>query len=375
MSALDVALDAINDAVPETSDAKQLLIAAKCRGLMMGYHARWSGVAFEVLAVEQFIETGLYNPDTGKSSRTFTLAGKKDVVVNYQSQRVLIDHKSCSEDIEDPNADYWRQLAIEAQPSHYMMIDWLNGEKVDYAIWDVIRKPGIAPKELSAAAHKMAVMTHEYCGYKLSDESIAELAATKRENLEMYTARLAQDCISERPQRYFQRRAVPRLDNQILEHAQEVWSLSQEIIAARRENRWMRNSKACMLYGTACKFLGICSGYDTPDSDRWTRKKQMHNELPAIQGDGRSVLTNSRLGTYQTCRRKHFYEFELGIERVDEEERESLYFGTLLHLSLDAWFSYQQPTTGGIQNGNIATDLVPVSEIRTIGGTAQSLFI
>jgi hypothetical protein len=50
------------------------------------------------------------------------------------------------------------------------------------------------------------------------------------------------------------------------------------------------------------------------------------------------VLTNSRLGVFRTCRRKHYYEYELGIERLDEEEAESLYFGTLWHEACAEWW-------------------------------------
>jgi CRISPR/Cas system-associated exonuclease Cas4 (RecB family) len=65
-------------------------------------------------------------------------------------------------------------------------------------------------------------------------------------------------------------------------------------------------------------------------------------ELPGIEGDGRNVLTNSRIRCFQTCRRKHFYEYELGVERQDEEEREALYFGNLWHAALEAWFLASQ---------------------------------
>jgi ATP-dependent helicase/DNAse subunit B len=95
-----------------------------------------------------------------------------------------------------------------------------------------------------------------------------------------------------------------------------------------------------MLYGSPCKFLGICSGYDSPDSDKWQRKTQVHNELPIIDGDGRDYLSNSRIRSFQTCRRKHYYEYELGIERQDDEERECLVFGTLLHSALNQWWCF-----------------------------------
>ena len=85
-------------------------------------------------------------------------------------------------------------------------------------------------------------------------------------------------------------------------------------------------------------YLGICSGYDSPDSGKWTKKQQVHSELPIIEGDGRGVLTNSRIGCFQLCRKKHYYQYELGIERLEEEDAESLYFGTLWHSAQAAWW-------------------------------------
>jgi hypothetical protein len=55
-----------------------------------------------------------------------------------------------------------------------------------------------------------------------------------------------------------------------------------------------------MLYGSPCKFLGICSGHDTPDSDRWQKKSQIHPELPADIENPKGLLTNSRIRTFQT---------------------------------------------------------------------------
>ena len=161
----------------------------------------------------------------------------------------------------------------------------------------------------------------------------------------MYEARLIHDCTIERPERYFQRRSVPRLDSELLEYARELWEHGQEILHARNTQRHARNSGACMLYGSPCKFLGICSGRDNPESDKWRRKEQMHRELPELEGDGRDVITNSRVRCFQTCRRKHFYQYELGIERADEEEKEALVFGSVWHQAMEAWWLQQVPVT------------------------------
>lgn len=341
-NSLQASWDAIDAAIPETEEESQQIVRAKCRGLMAGYDARWRNAGYETLEVERFVDSDLMNPTTGKRSRTFRVGGILDVLTTYANQRILIDHKTCSQDITDPDAPYWRQLVVESQPSCYMLLEWLNGRKVDGAVWDCVRKPGIAPKTLAKKDRQAAVATKEYFGTKLSAYSLDSVQKEERETLEMYEARLANDCSRERPEWYFQRRSVPRMDHELLEYAGELWQHGQDILHTRNqttpEHLPPRNSGACLLYGSPCKFLGICSGHDTPDSDKWQRKECVHNELSGLEGDGRDLLTNSRIRTFQTCQRKHYYEYELGIERQDAEEREALFFGTVFHQALAAWW-------------------------------------
>lgn len=317
------------------------LVAAKCSGLLAGYDARWRNAPYLIDAVEAVIESDLYNPETERKSRTFSVAGKIDVRATEigTGAKVIFDHKTTSQDITDPNATYWRQLVIEGQASHYMLIEWLNGNKVDYALWDVVRKPGISPKGLSKKDRESVLTAKEYCGAPLSDEQLDEFAAGERETPALYAMRLAQDCGAERPEWYFQRRPVARLDAEIREYAQELWEHSQDLILARRNNRWPRNSGACMTYNSPCKFLGICSGYDAADSANWKPKQWVHSELPLLaDGNGNDILTNSRIRCFQTCRRKHQLQYEIGIEKVEEEEKEALFFGTLYHAALEQYF-------------------------------------
>jgi len=343
---LDAGLAAIDLFSRDRSDTD--LIAAKCRALLRGYDARWTPNEYQVVSVEKMYAGPLTNPDTGRRSRNLDIAGVLDVVAQRDGRLVVIDHKSTSLEIEDPAGSYWRQLVVEGQVSHYMLLLWQAGIKPDEAVWDVMRKPGISPKKLSKADRAGVLAFGEYHDAKLSQASLDVLAGgEERETLEMYEARLAHDCIKERPQHYFQRRTIPRLDKELIDYARELWEHGQELLHVRKTNRHARNSGACMLYGTPCKFLGICSGYDEPDSDKWARKACVHNEFPSdlVRGDGRNVLTNSRIRCFQTCRRKHFYQYELGIERQDEEEREALLFGTLWHHALAAWWNSQTKGT------------------------------
>ena len=327
------AIDAFTAGNPDAD-----LIRAKCRGLLHGYDARYRNAGYVPISVEQTYTAPLINPETNRPSTKHRMAGKLDVLCQYNGQMVVFDHKSTSQDITDPAGPYWRQLVVEGQVSHYMLLVWQHGTKADSAVWDVMRKPLIKPKKLKPADAKAATSLREYCNRPVSQESVDAVVRDGRETAEMYEARVAWECTQEEPDRYFQRRQVPRLDSELLEYARELWEHSQEILHARSTDRHARNSGACMLYNAPCKFLGICSGYDTPDSDKWVRKPQVHVELPELDGDGREHITNSRIRCFQTCRRKHYFQYELGIERADEEEREALFFGSCWHEGLRAWW-------------------------------------
>lgn len=341
--ALAKACEAIDASLGDSSDYSHQLIAAKCKALMCGYDARWKDAGYVPFAVEQVIHKNLFNPETQRQSRSFTTAGKLDVICKYAGRNVLIDHKTTSSDISDPNGPYWRQLVVEGQVSHYMLLAWMDSLKIDNAVWDVIRKPQTSPKKLSKAERASVVAEGRYFGAEVSDADRSQLAAgEERESIEMYGLRLAHDCTAERPDWFFQRRAVPRLDSEIAEYAGELWQHSQDMLYSRAKlaagTLPPRNSGACMLYGSPCNFLGICSGHDTPNSDRWQRKESVHPELDGAVGEGKDVLTNSRIRCFQTCRRKEYYQYQLGIERYDEEEKEALYFGTMFHEGLRAWW-------------------------------------
>lgn len=343
---LTAALNAID------ANANDPLMAAKCRGLLRGYHPRWKNAGYQPFAIEQTLVADLVNINTQRKSRTFRTAGKLDVQATINGKSIIIDHKTTSQDISDPDSPYWRQLAIDGQASHYMLLGWQHGIRFDGAVWDVIRKPSILPKKLTRAERTAIAASGTYCETRVSDEARRWVVTEERESHELYEHRLAWDCTKERPQWYFQRRQIPRTQGELAEYAEELWTHGEELKHTRKENRHIRNPGACMLYGTPCKFLGICSGADSPDSDRWVRKEEVHVELPELEGDGRDVLTNSRIRCFQTCRRKHYYQYELGIERYDEEEKEALVFGSLLHLGLNAWWEALLPEGDSNGDGN-----------------------
>lgn len=366
MIALERAIDAVNAFVGEAHDESKALVAAKVRALLVGYDARWRNAGYVALEVERPIVADLWNPDTGRASRSFQTAGQLDVYVSLHRHNYLMDHKTTSVDISDPNAAYWQQLAVDAQSTHYQLLKWLHGEKPDGAIWDVTRKPQISPKRLSAAVIKSVAAERRYFGRNLDDATVFGLQTSDSETLEMYEARLAHDCTVERPEWYFQRRAVPRLDHEILEYAEDLWQIGQNILASRKQKRLPKNSGACLLYGSPCQFLGICSGHDSPESDRWRRREHRHPELTELEPQ-LDALTHSRIRTFQTCPVKHRFQYEMCLERYDEDERESLWFGSLFHEGLRAWWECFKigDENGKCDNDQPATAVGPSCAAKT----------
>jgi hypothetical protein len=341
---------AVVDGEPEYS-----LRQATVRAMLVGYHHKYMDAwnQFQVNRVEEFVSSPLFNPATGAKSRTFINGGIIDVDLEDDRGHGIMDHKTTSDSIEEPDSPYWQQLIVESQLDHYLLLKHLNGERADWAIWDVMRKPGIRPRALTKAEQKELAEKGTYFGAPFPADVIQPALAEGRESLPLYEARLVQECTGENAGRYFQRRRIVRLGNQILQYAEELWDNGQEFILARRNERRGRNSGACMNYGRACMYLPICSGHDSLDSGNWQPKAYVHGELPILDDgqQGRSILTNSRIRTFQLCRRKEYYSYDLGIERTDPEEAETLAFGTLWHKALAAYFT----TIKEIQHGNTAS--------------------
>lgn len=331
MNALQLALASIAETPAEPLDR------AKAEALMRGYDARWREAGYVCEDKEVQFCHELQNPATGRKSRRWRMAGKYDGLVSKDGDGWLLEHKTTSDDLS-PESTYWKQLAIDSQVSHYMLARWQEGQRLVGTLYDVIRKPTINPKKLTKGDQQAFLAGRTYYGVRFDDTFVVEWQrdVEARETPEMYGARLTHDCTVERPEWYFQRREIPRLDRDILEYAGELWEVGQQVSAARKSGVHYRNSGACAMFGRPCEFLGICSGYDTPDSDRW-QPRQLHSEL-TLDGEQRDILTNSRVRCFQTCRRKHFYRYELGIERRDDDEAHALRFGSLMHLALEAWW-------------------------------------
>src|SRR4030095_14290191 len=98
LTPLEAALSAVDEATAGVPDTE--VLAATIRGLVRGYDARWIDADYSTISVEEEYHLPIINPATSKPSRTFTQAGKKDGIIEYNpnGKRYLREGKTTSED-------------------------------------------------------------------------------------------------------------------------------------------------------------------------------------------------------------------------------------------------------------------------------------
>ena len=199
--------------------------------LLAGHFWRYQqdNIAFE--SVEFSFELPLINPATGAPSRTFRLAGKLDGIVRLPDGRLaVLEYKTSGEDIS-PSSAYWLRLRCDGQISQYVLAARALGYDVATVMYDVTRKPTIRLR--------------------------------RNETPEEYGERLLKD-IGDRPDYYYQRREIPRLEDELAEFRGELWQQGQLVIETRRRAAslaapacaWFRN--VSRLTCGFCQFADIC---------------------------------------------------------------------------------------------------------------------
>ncbi len=245
------------------SDSFQI-VKAKC--LITGYTARWGWEGYETIAVELKFRLPILG-------HQFDIGGAIDVVARKGERVRNVEHKTTSSDIS-VGSDYWRHVvAMDPQVSTYMHASRALGHDPHDTLYDVIRKPTIVPL-LATPEPKWTIPTKKeptprlYKGHRLDDESPEE-----------YETRLNAD-IAERPDWYYARKPIVRLESDDEAHAQDVRDTAELISFATTRKRWPRSPNACERFGRLCEYHDVCAGVTTIDDEtRFMTKTHQHEEL------------------------------------------------------------------------------------------------
>jgi len=243
--------------------------------LIGGYFWRWAEYdqQLRALATELVFQIPITNPATGGRTNNFMLAGKIDGIDELADGRQAIHElKTTSKDL-DPAGDYFRQLRIDSQISTYYLAAESLGYKPATVLYDVIRKPTIGPLQIPEFdevgfrivldANGERVFNKDGLPRQSADKAKGWTLQSRRQTAQEFGERLTND-IADRPDFYFCRREIPRLDADIEEHRFELWQMQQLIRECQKHKRWPRNTSACVNYGR-CPYFDLCTNGFMPE--------------------------------------------------------------------------------------------------------------
>ena len=258
--------------------------------MVNGYQWRWQDSGIEYLKKEMSFNLPLLNPATGRPTPTYRLAGKIDGIVRLPDGRLaVIEHKLLGDDI-GPESDLWRRMRMDHQVTLYVMAARRLGFPVDTVLYDCARKPTIKPGKvpiLDDMGVKIVlnqsgtrVMTERKEWRQTGDKDRGYTLQEKLMTAEEWGEKLNAD-IGERPDFYFQRQEIPRMDGDLKEYERELWQIQQDMRLAERNGLHYRtvSKNTC----TFCAVFDLCSnpGFD-PRGELpvgYVRLKNLHPEL------------------------------------------------------------------------------------------------
>ena len=196
--------------------------AYRCIAMLKGYATRWSSdeQPRAMSLSEQTIDVPIRNPATGRESRTFSQFGFLDMLALHNDGSIwLWEHKTAA----SIGGGYIEKLFSDSQITGYYAALRDMGIDVRGVVYDVALKP--------------------------------KLRIKKNETESEFYDRIADWHMQ--PEAYH-REEVYISDQQVQDWREDVWMVTQEILAARRAGMWPRNTGRCFDYYSQCEYLPLC---------------------------------------------------------------------------------------------------------------------
>lgn len=359
---------------PETAAALQWLseiaededlrfIAAKAAAMVEVYLEVNPVMSLQIEAQEEWYELDVINPRTGRlRQQNFTHCGFFDGVCSGtfagRTGRFILERKTCDQDITD-GSPYWDRLLLNHQVDEYALAYWQkHGQQIEGVIYDVLRQPGISPRKITLGELAEIAENGIYFGRRVNNDSrmlaaaylgererhqadkkaskktgeyIGEAPEQPTENPNLFRLRCL-DVLNSRASEYYRQKFVYRGEKELLEYADELWTITDLIRACGSLERSPRNPGACFGYNSTCEYIKLCTGTSAEDANCWEQKETNPFRL-----------SQSRIATFQTCRRKHYFRHVAGIVPLVRSTTERQTLGSLVHKALEkAWQSQQQ---------------------------------
>lgn len=292
------------DAIPEGYDPQTWLYEQETvERMFCGNVWRWQDQPLNYVAKERGFSLPLKNPATGAASREWLWEGKIDGIVKLDDGRIaVVEHKLLSEDL-DPSSPLWRRMRVDHQISLYVLAARQLGYPVESVLYDVTRKPTIKPTGVPAVdVNGMKIVVDAY-GTRIANKGgeWRQTASAKDGyslisrpmTAEEWGVKLTAD-IAERPDFYFARVEIPRLDQDLEECLYELWDIQKTIRAAQVNDRHYRtcNKNTCGF----CAYFDLCTtGWSAkyPLPEGFVKVTDLHPELLRDSNDDAKCTADS----------------------------------------------------------------------------------
>jgi hypothetical protein len=269
---LDRALEPIARAcVAHAQDEEQRRTRHLGTAMMKGYAARYAQEEFEVIHLEKTFEGEIVNPETGASSRTFTLAGKVDGVVRIGGEYLLLENKTAAVVDSSYLERLWTDFQITLY-THYL--EEALGIRIAGVIYNVLVKA-----RLQQGGGETEAEYEERRATLAAKSKTGKTSAKRRmpETDEEFQARLAEKYTEPAS---FHRETLHVTPDQVTSLRAELWELTQSYLEARRRDAWYQNTSFCFQYGRPCAYFPLCRSGGNPNVlDNFYRHQAPNEEL------------------------------------------------------------------------------------------------
>jgi len=264
-------LDFIDQQFPQRAgDDGQKATWNLARAMFTGYASRYASEDFEIVEVELPFTGEIRNPDTGRPSQTFVMAGKADAIVKRTDGMYLLEHKTAS----SIDANYLDKLWTDTQIALYSFYLRQIGYPIVGIIYNVLLKSRLKQKagetEAEYEARRMELAAKNKSGRSTAKRQMPE-------SDEEFQARLAEWYA--RPEA-FHREHIYLSEDRLARLQEEGWEITQQYLDARRRGKWLLNTSNCFSFQRPCEYLPFCqSGFNPNVADNLYEIVPPHEEL------------------------------------------------------------------------------------------------
>ena len=244
--------------------------------MIRGYAERYATEDFEVVEVEKEFVGEIRNPDTGRQSQTFRIAGKVDGIVRCHDGLYLLEHKTAS----TVDSSYLDKLWTDTQIALYCYYLRELGYPIVGVIYNVLLKSRLKQGK-GETQEEYEVRHAELAAKNKSGKSTAKRQMPETDD--EFQTRLTE--WYSRPEA-FHREFIYLSEDRLAMLQDEVWEITQQYLDARRRGKWLLNTSNCFSYQRPCEYLAYCqSGFNPNVADNLYEIALPNEELSRVDSE------------------------------------------------------------------------------------------